>query len=130
MLRADTLLAEISHGLGARTDEGQAGFGAGIDEFRAFAQKTVAGVNGVGTRELGDADIFVDLQIGLDRAETLADQIGFVGLEPVKRQLVLLGEDTDGLDAEFIGGAKHPNGDFTAIGDENFRDRHLVPVVV
>jgi len=34
---------------------------------------------------------FVDLQIGLDRAFALADQIGLVGLEPVQRQLVLFG---------------------------------------
>ena len=90
------LVAEVAHGLGGRPDEGQAGLDAGIDEFRAFAQKAVAGMDGVGAGQPGDADIFGDLQIGLDRAESLADQVGLVGLEAVQRQLVFLGKDGDG----------------------------------
>src|SRR5690606_13365200 len=50
--------------------------------------------------------------------------IGLVGLEAVQRQLVFLGKDRDGLEAELVGGAKHANGDLAAIGDEDFLDGH------
>ena len=42
--------------------------------------------------------------------QPLADQIGLVGLEAVQRQLVFLGKDRDGLEAELVGGAKDANG--------------------
>ncbi len=73
----------------------------------------------IGAGNAGDADIFVDLQIRLDRALALADQVGLVGLEPVQRQLVLFGVAGDRLDVQFVGRAKHPDGDFAAVGDED-----------
>jgi hypothetical protein len=42
----------------------------------------------------------------------------------VQRQLVLFGIAGDGLDIELVGRAEHANGDFAAIGDEDFLDRH------
>ena len=81
-------------------------------------------MNGIGARELGDADIFIDLQIGFDRAFALADQIGLVGLEAVQRQFVFFGIDRNSLQTEFVGRAKHTDGDFAAIGDEDFLDWH------
>ena len=69
-----------------------------------------------------DAEDVVDLEVGLDRALALADQIGLVGLEAVQREAVLLGVDRDGADAELVGGAQHADGDFAAVGDEEAAD--------
>ena len=41
------LVAERAHGLGPRADEGDAGLGAGLGEFRAFRQEAVAGMDGI-----------------------------------------------------------------------------------
>src|SRR5690606_26390812 len=72
------------------------------------------------------ADIFVDLQIGLDRTLAPADQISLVRLEAVQRQLVLFGITGNGPQTELIGRTEHPDGDLAAIGDKDFADRHLV----
>src|SRR5690606_14177871 len=69
-------------------------------------------------------EIFVELQIGYDGSETLADQIGLVGLEALQGQPVFLGETGHGRHAEFIGRPEDANGDLAAIGDEEFLDRH------
>ena len=75
-----------------------------------------------------DAEDFGDREIGLDRAErllemrTAADLVGLVGLEAVQRELVLLGEDPDGLDPKLVRRAKNPDGDLRAVRDENLPD--------
>ena len=85
-------------------------------------------MNGVDLGRLGDPQDLVDRQIGFDRPHLLrqmrplADQVGLVGLEAVQRQLVLLGIDRDGLQAELVGGAEDADGDFGAIGDEKLLD--------
>jgi hypothetical protein len=82
----------------------------------------------IGARTLGDAKDFGNGEIGLDRAERAiemrppADLIGLVGLEAMQRELVLLGEQPDGLHSEFVRGAKDPDGDFRAVRDQNFAD--------
>ena len=57
-------------------------------------------------------------EIGLDRPLALADLIGLVGLEAVQGELVLLGIDGDGRDAELGRGAEDADGDLGAVGDE------------
>ena len=121
------LVAEHAHRVGRGADEGNAGLGAGLGEFRALGEKAVAGMDGVGLRLAGDADDVGDVQIGLDRAEALADLIGLVGLEAVQRELVLLGEDRDRAQPQFIGGAEHADGDFRPVSDENLLDCHQNP---
>ena len=49
-----------------------------------------------------------------------------IGLETVQRQLVLGGIDGDRLDAELVGGAQDTDGDFAAVGNEEFLDLHRV----
>jgi len=119
------LVAELAHGLGARADEGNAGLVAGIDEFRAFRQQAVAGMDRIRARKPGDADHFVDRKIAFDRPEltrkmrTATDLVAFVRLEAVQRKLVLLGPDRDRLQPEFVGGAEDANGNFGSVGNEN-----------
>ena len=122
------LVAEPAHRVGLRPDEGDAGLGAGIGEFRAFRQQPVARMDGVGARKPGDADHLLDRQIAFDRPHVpvemrpAPDLVAFVGLEPVQRILVLLGPDRHGFEAEFVGRAKDADGDFGPVGDEDLRD--------
>ena len=70
----------------------------------------------------GDPDHLVDVEIGLERALAAADPVGLVGLEPVQGELVLLGIDRDGLDAELGRGPEHPDRDLGAVGGEQAAD--------
>ena len=71
-----------------------------------------------------------DVEVSADGAFALADQIGFVRLEAVDAEAVLLRVDGHGAQAQFSGGAKDADGDFAAIGDEQFfscaqREAHI-----
>ena len=86
-------------------------------------------MDGVGAGCPRHPDDLGDRQIGGDRPQNLAigqfaDLIGLVRLEAMEGDLVLLGEDRNGAAAKLIGGAHHTDGDFRAIGDEDFLDRH------
>ena len=70
----------------------------------------------------GDPDHLVDVEIGLERALAAADLVGLVGLEPVQRELVLVGVDRDRPDAELGRGPEDPDGDLGAVGDEQTAD--------
>ncbi len=127
------LVAETAHRVRPRSDKDDSGLGAGIGEFRALRQQAIARMDRIHLRHLGNADHLLDGQIALDRSEILcqmwptSDLIALVGLEPVKRIFVLLGPDRDSLDAHFVGRAEHADGDFRAIGDEEFPDLHVNP---
>jgi len=118
------LVAEAAHGDRARPDEGEAGGEAGGGEIRVLGEESIAGMDRVGARLAGDADDVGDREIGGDRAEAGADLIGLVGLEAVKRELVLLREDRNGLQAELIRRPEDADGDLRAVGDKDFPDRH------
>ncbi len=87
-------------------------------------QEAIAGMDGIGVGFAGDAENLGDRQIGLDRTQALADLIGLVGLEPVEGELVFLGKDRDGADAELVGGAEDADRDLRSVGDENLGDGH------
>ena len=114
------LVAELAHGVRGRADEHQSGRRAGVGEVRVLGQEAVAGMNRVRSGLARDADDIVDRQIGLDRAEPLADPIGLVRLEAVQRDAVLVRIDGHGLEAELGAGAKNADRDLAAIGDQQF----------
>jgi hypothetical protein len=60
------------------------------------------------------------VQIGLNRTLACADLVGFVGLETMQRQPILLRIDGHGPQPEFVRGTKDANGDFAAVGSEQF----------
>jgi hypothetical protein len=76
-------------------------------------------VDRVRTAHLGDAHDLRDAEIGRHRAQPLADLVGLVGLEPVERQLVLLGIDRNRPLAQLVGRPHDADRDFAAIGDED-----------
>jgi hypothetical protein len=69
-----------------------------------------------------DAYHLVDRQIGFERALAATDLIGFVRLESVQRELVLLGIDRDGADAELGRRAKDADRDLGTVGDQQALD--------
>jgi hypothetical protein len=118
------LVAERAHRLGPGSDEENAVVGAGFREFRALRQKAVTGMDSVDFRGDRDPHHLFDREVGLERSKmqfagsAAPDKIGFVRLEAVERELVLLGVDCHGLDAELRGGAEHADRDLAAVGDE------------
>ena len=118
------LVAQIAHGLRFRPDKDDPGIFARIGKLGTFRQEPVTGMDRIGARNPRHADIFVDLQIGFHRPLALPDQIGLVRLEPVQRQLVLLGKHRNRFQPQLVGGPEHPDRNLRAVGDENLLDRH------
>jgi hypothetical protein len=104
----------------ARAHEGDAGLGAGPGELGVLGQKSVTGMNEVDAFFLGEGDDAGNVQVRADGALALAHDVGFVRLEAMDGQAVFRGVNGDGAQAEFGGGAKDADGDFAAVGDEQF----------
>jgi len=68
---------------------------------------------------VGGRDDLVHRQVGPYRVTDLADLIGLVG-QPVRRVAVLIGIHRDRCNAQFVSGAESPDGDLTAVGDQDF----------
>ena len=81
-------------------------------------------MDGVGAGLDRDADHIVDVEVGGDRPLALADLVGLVGLEAMEGELVLLGEDGDGADAQLVRRAEDANGDLGTVGNQDLLDRH------
>ena len=78
-------------------------------------------MDGIHVRDLGGADDPIGAEIGV-RALVAADADGFVGELHVERLHVGLGIDGEGLDAHLAASADNAEGDFAAVGDEDFLD--------
>src|SRR6185437_3939477 len=96
--------------------------GAGFGKFGTFGQKAIAGMNGIGARLERDPDDVGDVEIGLDGALAVPDQVALVGLGPMQREAVFLRMNGNGTDAELGGRTHDADGDFTAVGDEQALD--------
>jgi hypothetical protein len=117
------LVAQPAHGVGQRADENDARRRTGLGELGTLGQEPVSRVNRVDARLDGDAHDVLDVEIRLDRALALADEIAFVGLGPMQREAVLARMNGHGANAELGGGAHHADGDLAAIRDEHALDR-------
>src|SRR5262245_46510023 len=83
-------------------------------------------MNAVHAVLLGDGHDVRNVQVGADRLAGYAYQVRLVRLEAVQGVAVFVRIDGDGADAQLVRGAKHTNGDFAAVGDQqlcNFRHR-------
>ena len=114
-----SLVAQGAHGFRRGADEGDAGTFAGIDEIGVLGQQAIAGVDGIGPGEFGDADDFGDAEVSPHGRHPLADPVGLIRLEAVQAQLVFLGKDGDGFLAHLIGGPHDADGDLAPVGDED-----------
>ena len=91
-------------------------------EIGILGEESVAGVNRISANFLGEGDDAIDIEIGANRFAGFAEQVGFVGFEAMKGEAIFVGVDRDGANAEFMRGAEDANGDFAAVGDEEFFD--------
>ncbi len=107
-----------------RTDELDVAGLADLRQVGALRQEAVAGVDGVGTGDLGGADDGRNVQIAVE-ASGRADADVLVGEPDVQRVLVGLGVDGHGLDAQLAARADHAQGDLSAVGDQHFVE-HVV----
>src|SRR5262249_10686012 len=112
------LVAEQTHGLDGRADELDLAGAADLGEVRVLGEEAVAGVDGLDVGQLGGADEPWDFQVALGRRGR-ADADGLVGQLEVGGAAVGLAVDGDHFDAEVLAGADDPQGDLTAIGNQD-----------
>jgi hypothetical protein len=113
------LVAEQADHVGRRADELDVARLADLGEVGAFREEPVARMDRVGSRDLGGADDRRHAQVAVGAARR-PDADVLVGEPHVERILVRFGIHRDGLDPELPAGANDPEGDFPAIGDQNF----------
>ncbi len=87
--------------------------------MRVLGQKTVTRMNRIHIRDFSRADDPVNAQVTFRRRRA-ADANGFIGHLHVHRVGIHFGINGHRPDIQFLAGANNPNGDFTAIGDQNF----------
>ena len=109
------LIAQQIEQIRARPDERNARGLARARQRRIFREKTVAGMDRVDAPLLRQRHDSIDVEIRLHGPLALADQISFVGLEPMQAEAVFVRKHGDRANLQFIGGAEDANGDFAAI---------------
>src|SRR5947209_2323819 len=69
---------------------------------------------------LGEVNDSRDVEIGADWLADIANAIRLVGLETMQGKTIFVRVESDRADAEFVGRAENANGNFAAIGNEQF----------
>ena len=106
-------------GFGAWADEDETGFFNLIGKTVVFSQETVAGVNGVGTGNLGGCNQRGNIQITLWR-RCRADADGFIGQFDVQAVFIGFGMDGNGGNAHFTAGTQYTQCNLAAVGNQYF----------
>ena len=113
------LVAHEANCTGGRTDELDVAARTHLREMRVFREEAVARMNCIHVGDLRGADDAIDFEIAL-RTGSRPDANGLIRQLDVEAFHVGLGIDGDGLDAELFAGPNDPQGDFAAVGDEDF----------
>ena len=116
--------AHQADGVWRGPDEGDVRGLADFGEIGVLGEETVAGMDRVHVGDFGGADHLRDVQIAFAAARR-TDADGFVGEADVQREAIGFGIDGDGLDAEFPARGEDAQGDFAAIGDQNFSEHFI-----
>jgi hypothetical protein len=113
------LVTHLIYHLGRGTDEFDAILGADARKLRVFAQKAVAGVDGVGVGNLGRRDERRDVEVAL-AAGGRPDAHRLVGKAHV--QAFLVGGRIHGhrFDAHFAASTDNAQGNFAPVGNQDF----------
>ena len=114
------LVAHQFDDLRARADKDDARPGAGPGKVGVLRQKAVTRMNHIHLLLPGQRQQTGNIQVRAHRALALSDQIRFVRLETMDAQAVFLGVNGHGAQPQLRRGAEDTNGDFIAIGDEQF----------
>ena len=109
--------------LGRGADELNAGLFTGTGKIAVFAQKTIAGVNGIGSVQFGKLNDSGNIQVGTQRAFIFPNQIGFVRRSPEGAVHILVGINSDGLQAQIMACAENPHGNLAAVCYQYFLKR-------
>ena len=112
------LVAQQRQLLGRGADEDQAGCSAIARKVGALAQKTVAGVNGIGTLLARDGDQVRGVEVRRRASGAQGDRA--VGRLHVGRLRIVVGVHRHAGDAQLLQSAHDAQGDFAAIGDQDF----------
>ena len=113
-------------GAGGWPNKGQPCLRAGIGKVFVFAQKTIAGVNGLRASLLGGVKDTFPAQVTVFGG-VAANVHGFIAGCDMLGLCVGIGVDRDGLDAEALGSRCHTAGDFAAVGNQDFFKHGLPP---
>ena len=113
-----SLVAEQLELFRCRADEDQAAVGTGARQGSILGQEAVAGMETVASRCAGGRNHARDIEIG--RRAAPAERPDLIDSPDMQGGRVVLGMDTDCGDAEFGGGLGDADGDFAAIGDQEF----------
>src|SRR5436305_1379902 len=89
-----------------------------LDVARILAEKSVAGMNGVGAVALGGFEDSVDAQVAF-RGRRRTDMLGFIRHANVQGAAIGVREYRDTADPFFSQTADQANGDLTPVRDEN-----------
>ena len=92
-------------------------------ELGILGQKSVPRMDGLHLLVPGDRQNALDVQIGLHRPLLSWQGVGLIGLETVQGDAVRLGVDGDRPQPEFGGRPHDTNGDFAAVGSQEFLHR-------
>ena len=125
-LTSGDLVTQVINGVRGGTNKDQTSLLHVAGKVRVFREETVTGVNEVHTVLEGNLDDFITGQISTDGGvlATTADHVGLVRLLTVHRETVLMGEDGNCLEGEFMCSTEDPNGDFTTVGYEDLLELH------
>ena len=119
------LVAHLADLVAGGPDEGDVGGLADVGELGVLGQKAVAGMDRVGTGDLGGGDEIRDLEVG-GAAGRRPDAHVVVGEAHVQRLAVGLAVDRHRRDAELPARANHPQGDLPAVGDQHLLEHQGV----
>ena len=119
------LVAHLADLVAAGADEGDVGGLADIGELGVLGEEAVAGVDRVGTGDLGGGDQIRDLEVG-GAAGRRPDAYVIVGEAHVQRFAVGLAVDRHRGDPELPARANHPQGDLPAVGDQHLLEHQGV----
>ena len=119
--RTRLVAGQLQH-LGGGPDERDPGGRAGLRQLRVLREEAVARVDRVGADPHRRTHDQVGVEVGPHRVPALADLVGLVGLEPVLRAAVLVGEDGDGRGAHLRGGTERAHRDLAPVGHQYLRE--------
>ena len=112
-------IAHEANRLRRRTNKLDVATGANLGEVRVLRQKSIARVDRIGIANLRSADDAVDFQIALG-TYSRPDANGLVGELHMKAVNIGLRVNGNRLDTQFLTGADNTEGNFAAIGDQDF----------
>ena len=109
-----------------RSHERDARLGAGPGELAVLGQETVPRMNRIDAAIPCQGDDPLDVEIGRDRTLVTAYFIGFVRLEAVQAETILVGIDRRGAQSEFGSRAHDASCDLAAVGRQQLLHRSQV----